>query len=358
MSSSVFQQLTLEGKPFIPNELLPFRYITIEEQKKFVDFLGQMRLITTDEETKLCWCSTEYEKYRCSSNHDHTRVTRYLGCGLRGICPRCSMGYAHKRAGIMFTWIKNNVANHLNFDLKVNQLTLTLPEGLHEIDQKLFIKIVKHFMSKLGIESYGYSIQDDHSRDPLGQVFKHCHVLTLNMKEDNGVMVQNDYFFKPEMLQLLWKSTIEQFTDLKIQGKVNLHNEYASFKYKPTQVKHLFAYLYRYPIQDVFHTQVRKRSINYLEKQQIKYSEALHLRTRIKTKPRLVWCGWLSSGKRKRLIELLGISKFDWLDLVDVEKLLDKRAKTCRDCSHLLEERPFERGLYDGKNEPRPFFWS
>lgn len=349
-AEKVFQQFTLDGKPFIPNEILPYRYITLKEQKEFVEFLVNMKVITSNQEKKLLECATRYEKYRCASNHDHSRVTRYMGCGLRGICPRCSMGYAHKRAGIMFAWLQRNVVNYLSFDLKMNQITLTLPKELHDVDQKIFKKMIKYFMNTLGVESFGYSIQTDHSTDPLGEIYNHAHILTLNMKEKGGIIVQSDHFFDLAKLRLIWKSSIEKFTGVKVQGNVNLHNEYASLRVKPTQVKHMLAYLYRYPIQDVFYVQVRKSSINYVQKEQIKHVK--RLRQLLEKKPRLVWCGWLSSAKRKQFIELLGISESMWANLRDVEKILDERAKLCRDCGLPLEERPYDVGIYDGKNEP------
>ena len=62
------------------------------------------------------------------------------------------MSYASKRAEIMYQWIKMNLADKLDFDLKINQIVLTLPEKLHDMDTKLFSKMIKKFMSHFGIE--------------------------------------------------------------------------------------------------------------------------------------------------------------------------------------------------------------
>ena len=93
------QQLTLESKPV--EDIKPYRWITLEEQKRFCNFLKTLG-INFD---KLGWCASEWGKYRCSIDHSHTKKIQYMACGSRGICPRCSMSYASKRAEIMYQWI-------------------------------------------------------------------------------------------------------------------------------------------------------------------------------------------------------------------------------------------------------------
>ena len=65
-------QLALEGKPIA--DIKPYRWITLKEQKEFCDFLKQLG-INFD---KLEWCASEWEKYRCSVNHFHTKKIKYL----------------------------------------------------------------------------------------------------------------------------------------------------------------------------------------------------------------------------------------------------------------------------------------
>ena len=77
-------------------DILPNRWITLEEQKEWCDFLSGLNFNTT----KLEWCASEWEKYRCSVNHSHGKKVHYLNCGQRGICPRCSMSYARKKASV------------------------------------------------------------------------------------------------------------------------------------------------------------------------------------------------------------------------------------------------------------------
>jgi len=75
----------------------------------------------------------------------------------------------------------------------------------------------------------------------------------------------------------------------------------------------------------------------------------------VKSKPRLVWCGWLTSAKRKELIELMkepDEPELLWNNMKYFEKKIDDRAKLCRDCGMQLEEKPFEVGEYTGDNEP------
>jgi len=85
-------------------------------------------------------------------------------------------------------------------------------------------------------------------------------------------------------------------------------------------------------------------------------------------KPRLVWCGLLTSVKRKLLMSLIGVSASLWLNLHSIEKMLDERSKKCLDCDYPLETIPFDRGKYQGDNEPnesvcfgldknRPYGW-
>lgn len=354
-----YQQLTIENKPI--EDIKPFRWITLEEQKKFCDFLKQLG-INFD---KLEWCASEWEKYRCANNPLHTKKVKYIACGQRGICPRDSMSYASKRAEIMYQWIKINLADKLDFDLKLNQIVLTLPESLHDIDTKLFSKIIKTFMSNFGIEAYGYCIQTRHSKDPLGNRYVHGHILSLNMRQEGKKLVQNDYYFDLEKMRDVWKSVIEEYTNSTIEGSVNLHNEYASILNDKNQVLHILAYLYRYPIQDLFQVQVRDQSINYLEFVQFEKIKPLNHILQIKElqkrvmdlidekKTRIVWCGLLTSTKRKLLMKLIGVSENIWQNLPQIEKMLKERSRTCRDCGIQYEDKPFDRGKYQGDNEPK-----
>ncbi len=291
------------------------------------------------------------------------------------------MSYAHQRAEIMYQWIKRNLADKLDFDLKVNQITLTLPEELHELDQKVFSKMIKVFMGLQGIEAFGYVIQTRHSENPLGKKYHHAHILTLNIKKNSNTLEQNDYYFNLDIMRQNWKNTIEKFAKISIEGNVNLHNEYASILKQKPIVMHLLAYVYRYAIQDLFEVQVRTRSINYLEFLQFerasspsyilqiedigsKISEILN-----ESKNNFVWCGLLSSIRREELKKLISDYSnqldldgneiiriyYDWQTLEQIKKEILERAKTCRDCGFLYEEEPFERGVYDGDDEPSQY---
>ncbi len=367
-------QISLFEKPV--EEIKPYRWITLEEQKEFVEFLSSVGITFS----KLDWCASEYAKYHCSVDHSHTNKTRYMLCGKRGMCPRCSMSYASKRANIMYQWVKQNLADRLDFDLKLNQIVLTLPEPLHDIDTKLFAKMIKTFMQKFHIEGYGYCIQTRHSRDPLSGRYVHAHLLSLNMRVENDGIVQSDYYFDVEKMKEVWKGIIEKFTGYSVEGSVNLHTEYASILWNRNKVVHMFAYLYRYPIQDLFNVQVRTHSLNYVQNLQFEENKLV---TEImdlidEKKPRIVWCGLLTSTKRKELIKKIrcnGVDEtldgyppktvlqldchykpnFQWKNMPQIEKEIDKRSKECRDCGSPYEEIPFERGEYNGDNEPKIF---
>ncbi|MCH7561309.1 MAG: hypothetical protein IIC67_08110 [Thaumarchaeota archaeon] len=199
------------------------------------------------------------------------------------------------------------------------------------------------------------------------------------MKESENCMIQNDYYFDVDLMRTVWKDIIEKYTDIKVDGYVNLHSEYHSVRNEPYQVLHMLSYLYRYPIQDLFNVQVRNQSLNYVQSVQFEKNERLGIRAKVnelcwEKKPRIVWCGMLTSTKRKVLIKKMlhvqnkstlddtsiGILQLDgmslpdfcWKSMKDVEKEIDQRSKECRDCGSLYEKQPFERGKYIGDNEP------
>jgi hypothetical protein len=268
----------------------------------------------------------------------------------------------------------------------MNQIVLTLPKELHDMEQKLFAKMIKQFMKSFGLDSYGYSIQNRHSKDPLSGKYVHAHLLSLNMKQEGNQMVKSEYFFDLDLMRDTWKGIVQDSCNIEFDGKVNLFSEYASVLNEPYKVLHNLAYLYRYPIQDVFNVQVRIHSTNYVQEDAIRKSVEAKIRDLLEEKkPRLVWCGMLTSAKRKDLKKFMlhleyqntidgiipttvdldssiiqtpsTILHFDqpeyyWKSMKDVEKELDIRSKECRDCGSPLEPDPYERGLYDGNNEP------
>ena len=135
----------------------------------------------------------------------------------------------------------------------------------------------------------------------------------------------------------------------------------------------MLAYCYRYPIDDLFNVQIRKQTrdygrvsiLNYVQTQQNENETHLDnilqidlsnkIKRMVKSKPRVVWCGWLTSAKRKKLIEMMkepDEPEIDWHNMKYFEEKIDERAKLCRDCGELLCEKPFEVGEYTGDNEP------
>ncbi len=51
-------------------------------------------------------------------------------------------------------------------------------------------------------------------------------------------------------------------------------------------------------------------------------------------------------------MELIGVGESLWLSLTEIEKMLDERSKQCVDCGCPYETIPFDRGRYQGDNEP------
>jgi hypothetical protein len=385
-----YQQLTLENRPV---ENKPFRYITLDEQVRFYEFIKKVGVFQ-DKQEDIKTCASVFHTFECVSDPTHTKKIKYLNCGVRGICPRCSMSYARKRAEIMYQYIKQNLADNLDFDLKMNQIVLTLPKELHEnLDKKTFAKMIKNFMNSFGIEAYGYSIQYRHSKDPLSSKYIHAHVLSLNIKENFGVidnlpnkhklkigikpkLIKNDFYFDTSKMRKCWSESISIFTDPLFEtltGKVkfvqfmkmvenhktdpvNVYSQYTSVKFDKKKTIHNLAYIYRYPIQDIFNVQVRNGTIDYLEREQFDQANTILQIEEIKKDPKnLAWCGLMTSTKREYLEELLRNTINELVIIKPIPyfiKEIDERSKKCPDCNFNYSEIPIDKGKYLGDNEP------
>ena len=329
-------------------EIKQARYITLEEQKEFVDFLENVG-IPSD---RLGWCASEYAKFKCSSGAQHSTKTNYLLCGNRGKCPRCSMAYATSKSNVMYQSIKRNIADKVDFDLKMNQIVLTLPKELHQIDKKVFSKMIKQFMKQFNIHAYGYVIQERHSSDPLADTYRHAHVLSLNFKEENNIIERCDYFFDTNKMRSVWKTIIEKNTDISIEGNVNINTEYCSVNKEKGRCIHLLKYVYRYSLEDLFKVQCRNHSINYLEKSHFNETKEKVLSLIEEKKPKVTWCGLMAPTKQKQLMKMISDIGYRWQSLKEIRNDLMVRANTCPDCGMPFSENPFETGLYEGDNEP------
>ena len=340
------------------DEIRQARYITLIEQKEFTDFLENLGI----QSDRLDWCASEYAKYPCVSGNDkHSKKTNYLLCGSRGKCPRCSMAYATSKANERYQFLKRNIADRLDFDLKMNQLVLTLPKQFHNIDKKEFAKMIKQFMIKMNIHAYGYVIQERHSSNPLKDSYHHAHILSLNIKakqeqkflksSENNRIVQCDYFFDTNKMRDIWKSIIEKNTGLSIDGDVNVHTEYASMLKEKGRCIHLLKYVYRFALEDLFKVQVREHSTNYVQKSHFKGVRDRVLCLLEEKKPKVVWCGLLASTKQKQLQKMISDIGYDWQNLKSIKLDLMIKANTCQ-CGLQFEEKPYETGLYNGDNEP------
>ena len=142
----------------------------------------------------------------------------------------------------------------------------------------------------------------------------------------------------------------------------------------------------------MFRVQIRDQSINYVQSPQFEKNQNQTLEgTSVnqfklqqiqqkvmdlfdEKKPRIVWCGLLSSTKRNELIDMIlhvGMNEtlddtpntllqlndnsrpsFRWKNLPEIQKEMELRAKECLDCGSPYENEPFEWGFYEGDNEP------
>jgi len=330
-------QLDLEGfESRLPELRKDYRYMTTEEQKSWSEVLLENHLRNSESLNMIKSCASEFIAKRCPKCSKGQ--LSYKGCKDRYFCPRCAYSYARSRAKIQYEYLKQ-VAKAMPFDLKLNQIVLTLPQILERMDKKKFVVMVKEFLKQNGVENYAYEIQFTRSRDPLGSERIHAHVLTFNFKYVGSVFEPTEYFFDLVKLRDVWKQVIEKATGETIEGDVDLHNEYASIIYKKSVVLHILSYLYRYPITDLFNAWRKDRS--YVQTRQINHVDYF------KTKNRLTWCGLLSPHGRRKLESLLGIM----LDtLVNIKAKLMEREKKCPDCNVFYVV--VDRGKYQGDNEP------
>jgi len=334
-------QLSLEGeKASLPEPKKDYRYMTLGEQAGWYEYLKQIL-----KGSPLLWkmerCGTQYFHWECPDCRKGK--VRYNGCKERYYCPRCAYSYARGRADIQYEYLLQ-IAKRLPFDLKMNQLTLTLPQSLERMDEKEFIVMVKQFLKDNNIETFAYEIQHDRSKDPLGTERIHAHVLTFNFAVEDGVVgqsipVETEYYFDLDKMRESWKSVIQWSTGQKIEGNVDLHNEYASVIHRKAQVLHILSYLYRYPVTNLFNAWRKDSSYIYLRQ--------INARGYLERKDRLIWCGWFAPTCRRRLEELLDIT----LDnLSKIKSKLMLRKKKCPDCNKFYVV--VDRGKYQGDNEP------
>ena len=337
-------QLTLELKPI--EDILEYRWITISEQKEFSDFLESFGVPSEDIRN----CANTWRKYQCAVNPKGScpKKVQYNQCGHRGKCPRDSMSYAHHRASIAYHWLKQNIADRLDFDLKLNQIELTLPKDIEDMDTKLFTRMLRDFCLCFRLGAYGYSVHTRRSSNPLGSKRVHGHILSFNFDIDEK-LTKNEYFHDVELMRETWKLIIETNTDSK-PDEVDIHTAYSSVIHDKEKVIHKLAYLYRYPIQDLFNAQVRTHTVNYFKTSQFKNSVYELLNEK---KPRLIWCGWLSSSKRAKLQKLISDIGYTWQTFKDIERDLKILSDTCPNCKSPYEKNPCECGVYEGNNEPR-----
>jgi len=324
-----------------------YRWITQEEQRLWAGFLVEAGLLTkTDTRHEMIIsCGSSYVTKTCKNGCK--RYTSYVACGLRGLCPRCSMSYAYGRAEIRYRQLRQ-ITKAISFDLKQIQFTLTLPEELQRIETKQFKKIVKLFMSKRGIETYSYCIQSYGKKNVLSKRL-HAHILSYNFTTvvygDGVGLGEAQYYFDVDEMRSDWKESIKEVTSKEFDGEVDLHTEYASVLNDSTRVKHQLAYVYRYNVVDLFNGVVDGSvDTSYVHNLQL---EAWRM---LKEKPRLVHMGLFSSTRRQELSKILDVK-------LETMKYFEKQIDCERDECEVCHERLFviDRGKYLGDNEPVRF---
>lgn len=92
-------------------------------------------------------------------------------CNERNYCPRCANAYAQRQAGEMYEYLKTQVANRLPFNLKVNQITVTLPPDMQDITDEEFVQAIKRFIKSPQEDSISKKAYD-RKKSKLDQALK------------------------------------------------------------------------------------------------------------------------------------------------------------------------------------------
>jgi len=312
-----------------------WRFMTLEEQEDWCAELEKMHMLDIE---LMKGCASEYTKLRCPDCKKGKVV--YNGCKMRSFCPRCASSYALSRAKVQYEYLRQ-IATCLHFDLKMNQFTLTLPQSMERMPRSILVPMMREFLKELQIKDYAYETQDAHSSDPLASRRIHVHVLTFNFTYDYKAekFTEKPYFFDVGKLRSVWKAIIEKTSGTKIVGDVDLHTEYMSIIDKKEKCVHTLAYLYRYPVADLFKVWRDDRS----------YFKVRHFNnlSYFKTKDRLSWCGLLSPHGRKKLEKYFGVTL---RTLPELRYAVALRDKNCPDCNVFYVV--VDRGKYTGDNEP------
>jgi len=329
-------QVYLDGlDPNLPDLKKEYRYMSLEEQKSWCDFLETLKLRKLDE---LRACASEYISKRCTNKKCQEGKTTYKGCKDRSFCPRCAYSYARSRAKVQYEYLKQ-IADAMPFDLKMNQITLTVPQHMERMPKPVLTFMVKQFLKELGIDNYAYELQTARSRDPLGTRRVHAHVLTFNFKHDGKKFLMTQYWFDLSRLRSMWKQIIQKTAGEDVEGDVDLHSEFASIIHRKNSVIHILQYLYRYPVTDLFNAW--RKDNGYFNTRQINGTDYF------KSKDRLTWCGLMSPHGRVKLQKILGVKL---ATLAFLKWKLGKEENKCTHCGSFYVV--VDRGKYEGDNEP------
>ena len=232
-------------------------------------------------------------------------------CNERNYCPRCANAYAERQAGEMYEYLKTQVANRLPFNLKVNQITVTLPADMKDMSDEDFTKAIKRFIKspqedtitrreydrkkrkldqalRKGLVRYqghkqavreldqqleagqvirggGYAIQKESSDNPF-EDHKHAHIILFNVGwrqkkgDETGLesgFTQLAHYFNTDKLRAQWNKALNRPQN----APIDVHTEYADFYQDAPKVKHLLKYVYRYPVWDLYKLIVVHNSI-------------------------------------------------------------------------------------------------
>jgi len=331
----------------LPELQKTWRFMTLEEQESWCAELDKMHMLDIE---LMKGCASEYTRLRCPKCKRGKVV--YNGCKMRSFCPRCASSYALSKAKVQHAYLMQ-INSHLKFDLKMNQFTLTLPQNMERMPKSILVSMMRKFLRKVGITDYGYETQDAHSSDPLLPRRIHVHVLAFNFRRKRWSdalqeehLVESQYFFDVVKLRGYWKSIVEETAGTKVEGDVNFKVQYLSVKYQKEKCIHQLAYLYRYPVTDLFRVWRDDRS----------YFKVRHFNQLgyFKTKDRLSWCGLLSPHGRVKLQKILAVMlhrQHVGIDSIPVVRMrMGMGEKNCPDC--LVYYVVVDRGKYNGDNEP------
>jgi len=282
---------------------------------------------------------------------------------------------------ITYTWILENIAKNLPFNLYALRFDLTFPHEFDETSEEKIRAMVSRFMLELRGNDEGYDPDEEvaylyvihrfGSNDNIFNRHLNVHIYALNAVIVKGKFKRTRPWSNEERAkgiwgfilqeELGWTEFVEKNPDLRVQYipffKVNdkqgrpLEKPYATMA-----GKHLLTlrYMYRYPVIDVYKSFVKNGERGYrggAERPPFMFNtsavQSSDVREVLESHHRLTWCGYLSSKRKTEVVSLLMEKPIPLSQIID--KLPHKLCPKCN--SPLIQEKFRDWRMTEGHSE-------